>query len=184
MIRGRQLVGQAPHEGSARFPVVVVGGDDPGLGDRSHKGRANQPRGILAGNPGGCVEHEIQRPERRRTGGRVAEQQRRGLGVHDIPGNCSAANRLVEIAPDVDDSLLHQGRPQCSTELTVSREHELANPRRLLDDEGALLAIALRHFREQLLQPTSGDWIIRGEIRAAEKGRAIRREEDGERPSP
>ena len=53
----------------------------------------------------------------------------------------------------------------------------------MLHDDGTLLAITARHFREQLFQASARDGIVRGEIRAAEEGRTVGCEKNGEWPA-
>src|SRR2546430_13732405 len=58
------------------------------------------------------------------------------------------------------------------------RHRQLSHQGRLLQDYAALLAIALRDIRKQLLQAPPGDRIVRREVRAAEEGSALRSQED------
>ena len=103
--------------------------------------------------------------------------------MHHTAAGGAAASRVIQVAHEVSDSLLHQGRPQRGTHLMACGEHELLEQRRLLDNERALLPIASRDLGEQLFQPAARDRIVGGEIRAAEERGAVGGEEHGERPA-
>src|SRR2546426_12765820 len=92
------------------------------------------------------------------------------------------ADRIVQLARDRDHPLLHQRWPQRAARFAAAREHQPLQRCRLLQDERALIAVALRDLGQQLLQPPTRDRIVRGEIGAAEERRAIGGQEYGGGP--
>src|SRR5213075_657941 len=190
-VAGRQAVEQRAHHGDTDLAIARLAGNPPRVHQTAREGGADQAWWILREDAGGAVEHQIQRvacrPARR---GISCEQQDYGFGVHDTAARRAAPHGGIELAPYGCDPFADERGPQHAMRLSAapapaspSGHFELADQRSLLFDGRTLIAIALRHRGEQLLQTTARDRVIRREVGAVEERRAVGREENRERPA-
>ena len=184
-----ELARQRAHHRASGFTESLLTGHHPCLREKTGERRTHESRRILTGVRGCRIEHEIQRAPRDRQHGGVArpgvlrEQQRDRRRMHHAARRSTRANGIVELAPHLPDGCLDQPQAQDAAGPAVSREHELSHQGGVLYDDGTLLAITARDFRQQLFQASPRDGIVRGEIRAAEEGRTVGCEKNGEWPA-
>jgi len=103
--------------------------------------------------------------------------------MHDAACRRARTNCIIELASHRRDRALDQPRTQDAPGRVVPREHKLPHQGGVLHDDGTLIVIAPRDFRQQLLQAATGDGIVGGKISAAEERRAVGGEKNGERPA-
>src|SRR5437879_13627243 len=103
--------------------------------------------------------------------------------MHDAACRRARTNCIIELASHRRDRALDQPRTQDAPGGVVPREHKVPHQGGVLHDDGTLIVIAPRDFRQQLLQTAPGDGIVGGKISAAEERRAVGGEKNGERPA-
>ena len=103
--------------------------------------------------------------------------------MHHAPHHRARPHRGVEGCARRGDLLLDAGRLQHAARAATARQDELPHQRGVLHDELAPVTVALRHFGKNLFQAAPRDGVVGRKVGAAEEGRAVGREEDGERPT-
>ena len=153
---------------------------------------AQQPRPhqigrVVAGTDGRRgitgVDHVVEHGERRPQVRRVAraaedgEQQIRGLGVAEARDAGVRSDGGRDRAAHGFHLVLETGRLERPATRRRATHGQPLHQRSAPQDRRVLLAVAPRHLREQLLQAAARHRVVEGEIRSAEKRRAIGREE-------